>query len=78
MNYSTIRLDAGHDKNGNPRRVFVTIADGDIIATYDEGYQGKDAITEPYHKDIYNGLTFETTPSEYRSLIKFENFKLKT
>jgi len=62
-----IRLNAGNDRNGNPRRVFVEIAKGEIIDSWDEGYAGSRAIpTRKRHK--WTGLTFATTPGEYRLL----------
>ena len=68
--FTTIRLNAGNDSNGNPRRVFVTLKNGDIVATYDEGYAGRAAISNRHHRAAYNGLTFLTTPAEHRGLLK--------
>lgn len=68
--FTTIRLNAGHNSNGNPRRVFVTLAAGDIVAAYDEGYAGTGAITNRHHRAVYGGLTFATTPAEYRALVR--------
>ncbi len=65
-----IRLDAGHDTNGNPRRVFVKLDRfGAIIGTWDEQYLGPKAIPERIRRQ-YLGTTFKTTPAEYRNLLK--------
>jgi hypothetical protein len=64
--YTTIRLDAGHDTNGNPRRVYLTFQSGNLIATYDEGYMGTAAITNAHHRAAYGGMSIPTTPKEYR------------
>ena len=38
---AVLHLDAGHDRNGNPRRVFVGIdAAGTAVIVTDEGYAG--------------------------------------
>ncbi len=63
-----IRLNAGNNRNGNPRRVFVEISKGAITGTWDEGYDGSGAI--PARKrNKWSGLTIDTTPAEYRDLI---------
>jgi hypothetical protein len=65
-----IRLDAGHDRNGNPRRVFVALDDhGNIIGCEDEGYSGNAAAKKRWPRAKW-GPTFATTPGEYRSLVK--------
>jgi hypothetical protein len=64
-----IRLDAGHDRNGNPRRVFVVLNEhSDIVAAYDEEYRGKGALPEELRGVNYP--TLATTPGEYRQLVK--------
>jgi|APSaa5957512622_1039677.scaffolds.fasta_scaffold08199_5 hypothetical protein len=72
--FITIRLDAGHDVNGNPRRVYVvhnTAEDyGPIVAVYDERYAGRRAITNRYHRAAWGGYTYKTTPGQYRDLIR--------
>ena len=39
-----IKLNAGHDANGNPRRVYVIIDKGEIIGARAEGYNGYSAL----------------------------------
>lgn len=72
-----IHLDAGHDKNGNPRRVYVVFGnDGYVIEAIDEGYYGHGAITS--RKDLKGvpvlsaswGSRFATTYTEYKELLK--------
>lgn len=70
--YTTIRFDAGHNRNGNPRRVYVTLKEGHIVATYDDGYRGNAAIKDAAHRAAYDGLTFATTPKEYHELINWK------
>lgn len=67
-----IRLDAGHDRNGNPRRVFVALdKHGDIIGACDEGYVSDAEARKRWPKAVF-GPTFATTPAEYRELVKRE------
>lgn len=66
-----IRLDAGHDKNGNPRRIFVALGpNSDIVGAWDEGYAGYAAVPVEYRTMSPHAPTFATTPGEYRSLRK--------
>jgi hypothetical protein len=71
MKYMYIHLNAGHTTNGNPRRVFVVIdvSDGTIVDAIDEGYKGTDAVTSHY-PGIVAGPEFDTTPAQYRALLK--------
>jgi hypothetical protein len=67
-----IKLNAGNDLNGNPRRVFVVLAiTGEILGTADEGYIGLHAVCEKW-PDLGFGYVpeFETTPKEYRYLTR--------
>ncbi len=42
-----IKLNAGNDKNGNPRRCFVVFYDrGDINKVINEGYRGYSALDD--------------------------------
>lgn len=77
MSYSLIRLDAGHDTNGNPRRVFVVLdKDSDVLAAVDEGYAGSHALEEWIPGALGSRLrranypTFATTGAEYRGLLR--------
>jgi hypothetical protein len=68
-----IKLNAGNDRNGNPRRVFVVMGEGgSVLDAIDEGYSGISAFHEKY-PDINEGWSpreFETTPREYKEILK--------
>jgi hypothetical protein len=65
-----IKLNAGNDRNGNPRRVFVVIKeDGAIHEAIDEGYDGKAILFRRYPEIAYP-CEFKTTPGEYRELLR--------
>lgn len=70
---TAIRLDAGPDNNGNPRRVVVILdaASGNVLDVVDEGYRGAKACfnNHPELKD-FNPCTFKGTASERRELLK--------
>ncbi len=66
--YSTIKINAGADSNGNPQRCYVTLHNGSIVAAYDEGYSGIKAITNPRHQAAYAGVVIPTTPATYHML----------
>ena len=70
IEYTTIRFNAGNDRNGNPRRVYVTFLSGEIVAVYDEGYKGEAAITDKRHKNAFRGYTFTCEVGEYDELIE--------
>lgn len=66
-----ISLNAGHDTNGNPRRVYVVFdGDGQVMDVIDEGYSGQAAVIGIY-PGIQGGARFDTTPTEYRRLLKW-------
>lgn len=60
-----ICLNAGNDRNGNPRRAWVLINDnGLVVGAKDEGYGG---FPYPGHT---KGPRFTTTPAEYRDWLR--------
>lgn len=64
-----IRLNAGHDVNGNPRRVFVVIdPKHGVIDAIDEGYEGEAGLKRAHR--ITSSADFMTTPGEYRGLLR--------
>lgn len=66
-----IHLNAGHDVNGNPRRVYVVIDRyGAIVATVDEGYSGTQALKDAGFPNVIHGPQFAITPGEYRDLCR--------
>jgi hypothetical protein len=65
-----LHLNAGHDRNGNPRRLWVVLnADGDIAAVFDEGYNGTGELIQHFPKAII-ALELDITPEQYKSLLK--------
>jgi len=64
-----IRLRTKHDVNGNPRRLFVLLENGNIKNVWDECYLGDLAVPAEY-RALWSGTTFDITPSQYRALLK--------
>lgn len=73
-----VKVNAGHDTNGNPRRGWVTIncRKGDMVDFVDEGYQGNSGLKRQYPHAV-EGPELKVTPGEYRELKKFANDKWK-
>lgn len=67
-----LKLNAGHDRNGNPRRIFCVFRDGDMIATVDEEYNSDHFVKKSWPDAKYMG-EFATTPKQYRELYNFHN-----
>jgi hypothetical protein len=67
-----IKVNAGHDTNGNPRRGWAAIncRSGDMVDFVDEGYTGRASLTRKYPRAV-EGPVFQVTPGEYRDLKKF-------
>jgi hypothetical protein len=64
-----IKLNAGNDGNGTPRRVFIVFGeDGTIMKAIDEGYRG-DQVKQDLGIEIPFGGTFVTTVSEYKDCL---------
>lgn len=72
MNEIIIKLNAGNDKNGNPRRVFVVLdpTTGATIDIIDEGYNGDAEPRKRYPNAVRPYREFATTTKEYRELLK--------
>lgn len=66
---SIIKLNAGNDRNGNPRCVFVLLDSGIVKKVWDGGYKGSSVIPDHLRK-FWMGESFLTTPNEYRYLLK--------
>ena len=68
-----IRLRAPHDRNGNPRRIYLVFDQhgGTVdVSTYDEGYFGWHAV--PDHKEVtWTGTTIDVSAGEYRHWLKY-------
>lgn len=69
-----IRLDAGHDRNGNSRRVYVIIEGTEIKGVVEEGAMGISALHQAYPRLKVRGYppTFKISPSEYRTIVNSE------
>ncbi len=69
-----IRLDAGNDINGNPRRCYYRV-DWERMRhkgphVWDEGYHGVNAVPSRLRLAAIHAPTFATTPKEYRALVR--------
>jgi hypothetical protein len=71
---SVVHCNAGNDRNGNPRRIFLVFHNGALVGSIDEEYEGEQAL------DIFGeetgrilrsriALVLAITPSEYRRLL---------
>lgn len=66
-----IKLDAGRDRNGNPKRIFVVFnAGGEVMDAVDEGYAGNHALIFKYPQAYFDGEVIKTTKKEYRRFLK--------
>jgi len=75
---TALHLDAGHDTNGNPRRIYIILEaeTADIIDAVDEGYRGRRALE--IWADEHNAPevaklrppTIATTATERRDLLR--------
>ena len=64
-----IKINAKNDTNGNPRRAFLVIDNGELIDVIDEGYRGTAPLTEKY-PGLQVATEIITTPSEYRDFLR--------
>lgn len=61
-----MKINAGHDRNGNPRRGWlVYTSSGEYRGFVDEGYGGRKALTSLFPNAVDLG-TIPTTPGAYR------------
>lgn len=76
-NCTVIHCRAKSDPNGNPRRVYAVYLRGALLATVDEGYNGRRALDELGGTGVGALLReneagdLDVTPAQYRSLCKF-------
>lgn len=61
-----IHLRTKNDTNGNPRRLYVEIQGGRIVAVADEGYKGTGAAHAAGMPKTYSPCSFDVTGEEYR------------
>ncbi len=73
-----IKVNAGHDTNGNPRRGWVITGchKGAMEDFVDEGYHGT-SILRREHPRAVEGPELRVTPGEYRDLKRFAREKEK-
>ena len=69
-----LRFNAGNDGKGNPRRLYVEVAAGQVSRVWDEGYDGYLAVPEPLQNAAKNCATLAITAGQYRSLLKIRSF----
>ncbi len=73
-----VHLDAGHDTNGNPKRLFLVFDRDGEIAAVDEGYEGPHALDTELGKQVGERLRamlpwsarIAIEPGEYRDLLR--------
>lgn len=66
---AAIKINAGNDSNGNPRRAFLVLSNGSIIEAIDEGYNGESELHEKY-PGIYVSAHLYVTPKEYKDVLR--------
>ena len=63
-----IKINAGNDRNGNPRRGWIIADDnGSFINFVDEGYSGVGALTVAGYANLPRTEAIDVTPSTYSS-----------
>jgi hypothetical protein len=72
---SAIKINAGNDTNGNPRRgwVILNTAEGytAVVDFCDEGYDGSAAVTnEGYPRSLAEAPEFLVPVTEYRQMLR--------
>ena len=73
-----VRLDAGHDVNGNPLRAWMVLdaRTGNIADVLDEGYGGRN-VQKRLGYVVSEGPDILVRPGYYRDLIRFAKKELK-
>jgi hypothetical protein len=61
-----LHLSTTNDTNGNPRRLYVEVVDGDFGAVVDEGYEGVAVAHRAGMPRTYHPVAISITPAEYR------------
>ncbi len=62
-----VRIATSNDANGNPRRLFVAIENGDVVQVVEEGYVGISAAYAAGMPKGYYPITINVAPAEYRA-----------
>lgn len=63
-----IKIDAGHDRNGNPKRGWIIANDdGDFVDFVDEGYEGSAALARSqYARITQTTQALQVAPGVYK------------
>jgi hypothetical protein len=78
-----IHLRAPNDRNGNPRRIYLCVEGGAVVAAIDEGYHGTAALTEARDEfeerliptgGVAVACQIDVTASEYNAWKRDERF----
>ena len=77
---SAIKINAGNDSNGNPRRGWVVLSTAEgytAVADFcDEGYSGSTAVTEKgYPRSLADAPEFRVPVAEYRAMVRLAETK---
>lgn len=74
---TVLHVTAPNDTNGNPRRLYLVMARGRILAAVDEGYEGTGALACLGGPDVGRALAaritadrVNVTRAEYRRILK--------
>lgn len=63
-----IKINAGNDRNGNPRRGWIIADDnGSFINFVDEGFSGTGALAAAGYADLPRTEAIDVIPATYRS-----------
>ena len=62
---------ADNDRNGNPQRLYALIdPEGEMLAVWDEGYSGSDAVPGIWRKDAYFAEREKISVRKYKKLLR--------
>ena len=62
---------ANNDVNGNPQRLYALIDDNeDILAVWDEGYLGSDAVPGNFRDAAYDSIRKDISVRKYKKLLR--------
>lgn len=64
-------LCATNDRNGNPQRLYALIdEEGEMLAAWDEGYHGYQAVPGPWRDAAYQACRSPITVKEYKQILR--------
>lgn len=74
ISHTFAKLNAGNDRNGNPRRIWViSNEEGKPLYAYDEGYLGRDCVPGSVRRAFDYAVCFDCTVRQYQMLLKLPN-----